>query len=80
MAGVVGFEKKGKKGGRGGKKHNPPGRIKARFNSGETMIPRAGWGFLTFDTGGGKIKGLARRVKKRYPQCMWKGKKVRKKE
>lgn len=72
--------KKGR--GREKKKHNPPGRIRARFDSGETMIPRAGWGFLTFDTDGGKIKGLVRRVKKRLemiPPCMWKGKK-RKKE
>lgn len=63
------------------RKHNPPGRIKVRFNSGETMIPRADWGFLTFDTGGGKIKGLTRRVKKRYPHaCGGKKKKERKKE
>lgn len=62
----------------GEKKLNPAGRIKARFDSGETMIPRAGWGFLTFDTDSGKIKGLVRRVKKRLemiPPCMWKGKK-----
>lgn len=77
--GVVGFKKKGKKGECGGKKHNPPGRIKARFNSSETMIPRAGWGFLTFDTGSGKIKGLARRVKKRYPHACGKEKKKKRK-
>lgn len=70
MAGVVGFQKKKEKSGDcGGKKRNPPGRIKTRFNSGETMIRRAGWGFLTSDTSGGKIKGLAQGVKKRYPHA-----------
>lgn len=82
LAGVVGIEEKERKKRESveeKKKHNPPGRIKGRFNSGETMIPWADWGFLTFDTGGGKIKGLTRRVKKRYPNACG-GKKKRKKE
>lgn len=60
------------------KKQNPPGRIKTQFNSGETMIPRGDWGFLTFNTGSGKIKGQARHVKKRSPLLHVEKKKERK--